>query len=265
MSDNLKVWDALKTPPPEALKPIEGGRQSGMTNISPQWRYMAMTEQFGPVGIGWKYTIDELWNVEGTDGRVFAWVTVYTRPKPKDTENWCDGTPGIGGSMLIAKESAGLFNSDEAFKMAVTDALSVALKMLGVGADIYMGMADGKLPDEKPTGKKKPSGKTAEQNKEDGMRRKIVDICKMVSDGDKDQAGGILYDLTHWTEGDVVKREGTRKPAELVKIKGKALAKVYALAKDAQAAWEASSGKVESADDDGSTWNEETQEYEWGE
>ena len=40
---------------------------------------------------------------------------------------------------MVTKESKGLYNSDECYKMAVTDALSVALKMIGVGADIYMG------------------------------------------------------------------------------------------------------------------------------
>jgi hypothetical protein len=39
--------------------------------------------------------------------------------------------------MLIVKESAGLHTSDECYKMAVTDALSVACKVLGMGASIY--------------------------------------------------------------------------------------------------------------------------------
>ena len=51
--------------------------------------------------------------------------------------------PGIGGSMFVASEKAGLRTNDECYKMAVTDALSVAMKMLGVGADIYMGRYDG--------------------------------------------------------------------------------------------------------------------------
>lgn len=38
---------------------------------------------------------------------------------------------------------SGMHNNDEAFKMAVTDALSVACKMLGIGADIYAGRMDG--------------------------------------------------------------------------------------------------------------------------
>ena len=41
--------------------------------------------------------------------------------------------------MLVTKERDGLRTNDEGFKMATTDALSVAMKMLGVAADIYAG------------------------------------------------------------------------------------------------------------------------------
>jgi hypothetical protein len=69
----------------------------------------------------------------------FALVSVFT----KRGEVWGEPIPGIGGSMMIAKERSGLYNSDEAYKMAVTDALSVAFKALGVAAEIYMGNWDG--------------------------------------------------------------------------------------------------------------------------
>ena len=45
--------------------------------------------------------------------------------------------------MLIVSEKSGLRFNDEAKKMATTDALSVAMKQLGVGAEIYLGNWDG--------------------------------------------------------------------------------------------------------------------------
>ncbi len=147
MSDNMKVWDALKTPPPEALKKIEGGRLKGMTDISPMWRYKAMTEQFGMCGVGWKYEVVRTWQEAGSEDQVFAFAEValqFQHPHKTMDYQWSDPIPGIGGSMLIAKEKAGPHSSDEAYKMAITDALSVAMKMIGVGADVYMGMMDGK-------------------------------------------------------------------------------------------------------------------------
>ena len=44
---------------------------------------------------------------------------------------------GIGGNMLVANEKNGLYTSDECYKMALTDAISVACKALGFGADVY--------------------------------------------------------------------------------------------------------------------------------
>ena len=44
--------------------------------------------------------------------------------------------PGNGGSMLVENERPGR-TSDECYKMALTDAISVACKALGVGADVY--------------------------------------------------------------------------------------------------------------------------------
>jgi hypothetical protein len=43
----------------------------------------------------------------------------------------------------LHNEKIGPYNSDEAFKMATTDALSVALKMIGVASAIYEGKWDG--------------------------------------------------------------------------------------------------------------------------
>ena len=39
--------------------------------------------------------------------------------------------------MFVAKENKGIHVSDECYKMAITDAISVACKQLGVGADVY--------------------------------------------------------------------------------------------------------------------------------
>jgi hypothetical protein len=146
-NEHMRHWAAMSRPPRTALKEIKGGRLKGFTDVNPQWRYQAMTEQFGPVGVGWRYTIDRLWTEPGCNGEVlaFAQVSVYTRKTIGDQGSFSESQPiiGIGGNHLIVKESAGLRSNDECWKMAVTDALSVALKMLGVAADIYAGLWDG--------------------------------------------------------------------------------------------------------------------------
>lgn len=136
-----KQYESLSKPPENALKPIKGGRLNGKTDINPQWRYEALDKEFGLCGFGWTYEIVRLWESKCDDGQImcFSEVKVYIHT---DGE-WSRPIPGIGGSMLISKETGGLHASDEGYKMATTDALSVALKMIGVGADIYRGNFDG--------------------------------------------------------------------------------------------------------------------------
>lgn len=140
-TNNTEIWSQVKQPPSYALKTITGGRLKGMTDIKPMWRLQALTEIFGPCGDGWKYTIDKYWLDNGPDGQVVvsAIISLYYRTEA----SWSAPIPGIGGAMLVAKESSGLRTSDEAYKMAVTDAISVAAKSLGFGADVYMGSWDG--------------------------------------------------------------------------------------------------------------------------
>lgn len=153
MSENMKVWDSVSRPPKESLKQIGGGRLKGMTDINPQWRYEAMTRTFGICGVGWKLEIKRLWMEKGfsaKDGEqeIFAFAEVWVFVKHEGV--WSDPIPGIGGNMLIESEAKGMHNNDEGFKMAVTDAIGTAIKMLGVGSDIYAGRWDGSKYRDKP-------------------------------------------------------------------------------------------------------------------
>ncbi len=138
MSDNLRIYNAVRAVPEEAQKAIKGGRLSGMTDINPMWRIKTLTEQFGPCGIGWKYEIVNQWYeatpaVNGGELTAHVKINLYV----KADNEWSEPIPGIGGSMLIAKETKGLYVDDECYKKALTDAISVACKALGFGADIY--------------------------------------------------------------------------------------------------------------------------------
>lgn len=135
-NSNLTIYNSVRAVPKEAQKPIAAGRLKGMTDINPMWRIKTLTEQFGPVGIGWYYDIKERWldapaNVNEVTANIKIDLFV------KDNGEWSKPIQGIGGSKLVASESKGLYVSDECWKMALTDAISVACKALGFGADIY--------------------------------------------------------------------------------------------------------------------------------
>ena len=133
--DKMEIWQALEKTADEAKKPIEAGRLKGFTDINPCWRMKRMTEVFGPCGIGWKFDIVNTYTIPGANGEVAAFVDILLYYK-QDGE-WSEGIPGLGGSMLVAKESKGMHTSDECFKMALSDAIGTACKALGMSADIY--------------------------------------------------------------------------------------------------------------------------------
>lgn len=134
MMDNLELYNKVREVPKEAQNPITGGRLKGMTDINPMWRIKTLTEQFGACGIGWYYEIVKEWS-ETIGDEMVASVEIKLYVK-KDGE-WSKPISGIGGSKLRSKETKGIYVDDEAYKKASTDAISVACKNLGIGADIY--------------------------------------------------------------------------------------------------------------------------------
>ena len=178
--DNLDIYNALKQPPKEALRNIEGGRLAGKTDINPQWRCKAMTEQFGVCGIGWKFEVAKAWCEPANDSQVFVFAEIHLFVK-QDGE-WSSPIPGFGGSMLVEKEKAGLHANDEGYKMAITDALSTAMKMLGVAADVYAGLWDGaKYRDSKAEPKKKEDSPLVKEAKEMGATEPIINAGEFLT------------------------------------------------------------------------------------
>lgn len=131
--DNLKLYNAVRAVPKEAQKAFDNGSFSG-TDINPMWRIKTLTEQFGVAGIGWYYEVLNRWTEEvGTDIIVYVEINLYV----KMNNEWSKPIYGIGGNRCLTQGKKGIRISDEGYKMALTDALSVACKALGIGADVY--------------------------------------------------------------------------------------------------------------------------------
>lgn len=132
--DNMNIYNKLRSVPAEALKQIQAGRLKGMSDINPMWRIKVMTETFGICGFGWKYTITKQWTETfGNEVKAYCNIDLFVKVEGE----WSDPIQGTGGSAEVSMERNGAYVSDECYKMALTDALSVAMKALGVGADIY--------------------------------------------------------------------------------------------------------------------------------
>jgi hypothetical protein len=98
-----------------------------------------MNSVFGLCGSGWQWEIVRVWNEPCAEGQVFAFAEVRVRVYDTDVDKWGEWIPGTGGHFLQVKEKNGLHCSDEGYKMAITDGLSVAFKFLGIGAEVYRG------------------------------------------------------------------------------------------------------------------------------
>ena len=132
--ENLELYNKVREVPQDAQKTISAGRIKGFTDINPMWRIKCLTEQFGPCGIGWYYKTVEKWTETVVDETcAFVMIELYVLYDGK----WSHPISGTGGSRLATKERSGVYVSDECYKMATTDALSVACKNLGIGADVY--------------------------------------------------------------------------------------------------------------------------------
>ncbi len=131
--NNLWIYEQGRAVPKEAQKPFSNGSFSG-TDINPMWRIKKLTELFGPAGIGW-YTevLSERAETYGDTVMAIVDINLYI----KVDGEWSKPIFGTGGNQLVQVTKNGARASDEGYKKAYTDALSIACKALGIGADIW--------------------------------------------------------------------------------------------------------------------------------
>ena len=136
--DYMLIYNKARAVPEEAKKPITAGRLKGMTDINPMYRIKTLTEIFGPCGVGWWYEITNKQIIDDTiTNQRAAFVDILLYYLDPFSGEPSQGIPGTGGASFVTQERNGAYLSDECFKMALTDALSVACKALGVAADVY--------------------------------------------------------------------------------------------------------------------------------
>lgn len=181
---NMDLYNAVRAVPKDAQKTIGAGRLKGMTDINPMWRIKTLTEQFGVCGFGWYYTVDRKWSETiNEETAVFVDITLYV----KSGDEWSQGIHGTGGSMLAAKERNGVYVSDEAYKKATTDAISVACKQLGIGADVYWQSDSTKYTS--------PAVDPEEKARREAAARKIGEKELAVLKAEMDRTGNMLEEF----------------------------------------------------------------------
>lgn len=155
MSENLRIYEQARAVPQEAQKAFNNGRFSG-TDINPMWRIKKLTELFGPAGFGWYTEVISQRSERLDDDTLIATVDIHLYVR--NGEAWSKPIYGTGANTLASKTKSGRMVSDEGYKMAYTDALSVACKALGIGANVYWDKDPTKytVPQQKPQKPQQP-------------------------------------------------------------------------------------------------------------
>jgi hypothetical protein len=215
MTENTKLWDILGRTDPAHTKAFTRGGGFKGTAIKPMWSYRRMTEEFGPCGLGWGVGEPVFQVVPGSEGEILVYCTasVWYRHEEKDCRVY-----GVGGDKIVNKFSSGLKSDDEAFKKAFTDAVTNALKLIGVGADVHMGMFDDNKyvntmkeefsaapPAQKPTrhALKKDIGNVAKPDRWDEFERELLECTNILQLNKLAMAWSAVADAQGWADGEL--------------------------------------------------------------
>ena len=96
----------------------------------------------------------------------------------KEGDKWSEPIPGFGGDFLIVKDKNGIHGNDEGYKMAITDALGSAAKVIGVAADIYRGRMESKYS--RPAAPPAPKAQASKAPRKVDILRAIAAAAKEI-------------------------------------------------------------------------------------
>lgn len=159
---NMDLWNAFEKTDPKFTKEFKGRGGFSGTAINATSIVKRLTEKFGPCGMGWRFVIDDEKIVEGhklKSGDVAKLHIIrghieyrFAQPlagAPADavaffpaSSGWYSTSPQFGQTMLVDENRNGTFTDEEAPKKSVTDCMSKCAVLLGVSADVHLGMFD---------------------------------------------------------------------------------------------------------------------------
>lgn len=137
--DNKALWNRVCKTDPRHVKPITGKDYSG-NSPKPYWIVERLTEEFGPCGIGWGFSVvnERFERFSETDTLHVALVHFWYVLGDKRGE-----LQQVGQTKASYVTSKGVFKVDEdAPKKSVTDALVKCASYLGFAGDIFSGRWD---------------------------------------------------------------------------------------------------------------------------
>jgi hypothetical protein len=139
MSDNKALWLRVCVTDPKAVKEITGKQYKG-NSPKPYWIVERLTDEFGPCGLGWGFSIisERFERFSDSDSLHIAAVKFWYVLDGKRGE-----LEQIGQTKATYTSAQGKFIIDEdAPKKSVTDALVKCASYIGFAGDIFAGRWD---------------------------------------------------------------------------------------------------------------------------
>jgi len=136
--DNKELWKRAFVTDPKAVKPITGKQYKG-NSPKPYWIVERLTDEFGPCGIGWGFTIlnERMERLTENDVLHVAVLRFWYVLNDKRGE-----FEQVGQTKAMYQTKNGLLVDEDAPKKSVTDALVKCASYLGFAGDIFSGMWD---------------------------------------------------------------------------------------------------------------------------
>ena len=162
--------DVLKAPFPMEALTADTSRGFELTSIKAAYVIERLNDVFGPCGIGWRYVHSPFVDVPSDDGRLEVVTEVAFQYRLPDEQTGCGrvtwasgwqyGTDQGWSEPIFACGGKGLGRGGAPYtdsrKSAVTDGLTKAASMIGVGHQVFKGLI--RVGGGNSRGQPKPSG-----------------------------------------------------------------------------------------------------------
>lgn len=139
------MWNRLEKTDPARTKQFQRGGGFRGTAINATYILKRLTEEFGPCGKGWRFVLDDERYEPGHTLKNGDKVVVHIVRGHLEyilDGTWHSTSPQFGQTMFVDENKHGPLTDEEAPKKSITDCISKCAVLLGIGADVHLGLFD---------------------------------------------------------------------------------------------------------------------------
>lgn len=123
---NLELWDSVERTNPDHTTDVTFGRK--ITAIDPYHQIKNATEKFGPVGVGWGWSVAQVEHLPTNEVGIL--IKMWHTDKSNTFEQW--------GQASLYIDKAEKKKDTDCLKKATTDGVTKCLSLIGFNADVFL-------------------------------------------------------------------------------------------------------------------------------